>query len=71
MFTGENSRPYVEALAIRDHRIVVVGTSADIDSLAGPKTTRIDVGGRVVIPGINDAHYHLRLEPRCATFAIC
>ena len=63
LFTGDGSRPYVEALAIRGDRIVAVGTSADMQALAGPRTTRIDVGGRVVIPGINDAHYHLRVEP--------
>jgi predicted amidohydrolase YtcJ len=63
LFTSNSVRPYVEALAIRADRIVAVGTSADIESLAGPKTTRIDLGGRVAIPGINDAHYHLRVEP--------
>ncbi len=63
VFTGDGSQPYVEALAIRGDRIAAVGTSANIESLAGPRTTRIDAGGRVVIPGINDAHYHLRVEP--------
>ncbi len=63
LFTGDDSRPFVEALAIRGDRIVAVGTSANMQSLAGPRTTRVDVGGRVVIPGINDAHYHLRVEP--------
>jgi len=63
LFTGDGARPYVEALAIRGDRIVAVGTSTEIGSLVGPKTIRIDVGGRVVIPGINDAHYHLRIEP--------
>jgi predicted amidohydrolase YtcJ len=63
VFTSDGSRPFVEALAIRGDRIVAVGTSAEIASLAGPQTTRLDLGGRVVIPGINDAHYHLRIDP--------
>ena len=63
LFTSDGSRPFVEALAIRGDRIVAVGTSAEMESLAGPKTTRLDLGGRVVIPGINDAHYHLRVDP--------
>src|SRR5215470_2146550 len=63
LFTADGSRPYAEALAVRGDRIVAVNTSANIESLAGPQTTRIDVGGRVMIPGINDAHYHLRVEP--------
>src|SRR5712692_3706984 len=63
VFTADATRPYVEALAIRGDRIVTVGTSAQITALAGPTTRRIDAGVRVVIPGINDAHYHLFVEP--------
>jgi len=63
VFTADARRPYVEALAIRGDRVVTVGTSAQITALTGPTTRRIDVGGRVVIPGINDAHYHLFVEP--------
>lgn len=63
VFTSAGARPLVEALAIRGDRIVAVGTTAEMESLAGAKTTRLDVGGRVVIPGINDAHYHLRVDP--------
>ena len=47
-----------EALAIRDGRILAVGTSADIKKLAGPGTRVIDVGGRTVIPGLIDSHLH-------------
>jgi predicted amidohydrolase YtcJ len=63
LFTSDGLRPFVEALAIRGDRIVAIGTSAEIESLAGPKTIRLDLGGRVVIPGINDAHYHWRVDP--------
>src|SRR5947207_6026578 len=63
VFTGDGARPYVEALAIRGDRIVAAGTSTIVEALAGAGTTRIDLGGRLVIPGINDAHYHLRIEP--------
>jgi len=47
-----------EALAIRDGRIVAVGTSADIRKLAGRETRVIDVQGRTVIPGLIDSHLH-------------
>src|SRR5215470_18391687 len=63
VFTSDSARPLVEALAIRGDRVTAVGTSAEIASMAGPQTTRFDLGGRVVIPGINDAHYHLRVDP--------
>jgi predicted amidohydrolase YtcJ len=64
-FTSEAAHPYVQALAIRGERIVATGDSAKIQALAGPRTRRIDLGGRVAIPGINDAHNHLadRLAP--------
>ncbi len=63
VFTSDRAHPFVEALAIRNDRIVATGTSREVASLAGPKTLRLDLGGRVVVPGINDAHYHPRIEP--------
>lgn len=49
---------FAQALAIRGDRIVAVGGSADIKKVTGPATRVIDAGGRVVIPGFNDAHVH-------------
>lgn len=63
VFTSNASYPYFEALAIRGERIIAVGTSNEITALAGKETKRIDLGGRVVIPGINDAHQHLTVAP--------
>ncbi len=47
-----------EALAIRDGRILAVGTSREIERLAGPATERIDLAGRTATPGLIDAHAH-------------
>ncbi|ERH12045.1 MAG: putative metal-dependent hydrolase [halophilic archaeon J07HB67] len=47
------------ALAVRDGEIVRLGNDYDIEFLAGPETTRIDLDGRVVVPGFVDAHTHL------------
>src|SRR6516162_234984 len=63
IFTSDPAHPYVEALAIRGERIVAAGSTKEIGALAGPQTKRIDLGGRVVIPGIDDAHYHCDAEP--------
>jgi predicted amidohydrolase YtcJ len=63
VFTSSTSHPYVDALAIRGERIVAAGTSKEIAALAGKDTKRIDLRSRVVIPGINDAHYHLGVAP--------
>ncbi|HEY4708578.1 MAG TPA: amidohydrolase [Candidatus Acidoferrales bacterium] len=63
IFTSDNAHPYVQALAIRGERIVATGDSTKIKALAGPQTKQIDLGGRTVIPGINDAHDHIGLDP--------
>src|SRR5208282_409645 len=55
--------PYVQALAIRSERIIAIGDSRKIKALAGAGTRRIDLGGRTVIPGINDAHNHVGIQP--------
>jgi predicted amidohydrolase YtcJ len=63
IFTSDVAHPYVQALAIRGERIVATGDTDKIRALAGPQTKQIDLAGRTVIPGINDAHYHLALTP--------
>ncbi|MDD2696106.1 MAG: amidohydrolase [Anaerolineales bacterium] len=50
--------PGATALAIRDRRILAVGTDADIRNLAGPNTRQIDLGGSLVLPGLSDSHFH-------------
>ena len=40
-------------------RIIAVGTNKEIEALAGPKTRRIDLQGKTVIPGLIDNHMHL------------
>jgi predicted amidohydrolase YtcJ len=53
----------VEAMAIRDGKIVAVGTTAEIRRLAGPGTRVRELGraaaGVTVFPGFDDAHVHL------------
>ena len=60
VFTSDVRRPWAEALGIAGDRIAVVGTDEEVQRwAAGQGNARIiDVAGRVVIPGINDAHVH-------------
>src|SRR4030081_2768078 len=48
----------LQALAIRDGRIVAVGLNDEVRKLAGPNTRPVDVAGRTVIPGLIDSHIH-------------
>jgi len=47
------------ALAIKEGRIVAVGTTADLCDLADSATQVIDAGGKAVLPGFVDAHTHV------------
>ncbi len=48
----------VSALATKGDRIVAVGSDEDVKSLAGKSTKVVDLGGKTVLPGINDCHMH-------------
>ena len=59
IFTANSAQPWAQAIAIRGNRIVAVGTTAEIRALAIETTRVVDLAGRTVIPGINDAHDHI------------
>ncbi|MGH9169454.1 MAG: amidohydrolase [Acidimicrobiales bacterium] len=56
--TLDPARPLAEAIAVSAGRIVAVGSQADIRAMCGPATETIDLGGRLVLPGFQDAHVH-------------
>jgi hypothetical protein len=45
-------------MAVRDGRVVAVGSNADIVAMAGSGTERVDLAGRTVLPGLIDSHVH-------------
>lgn len=74
IFTADPAAPWAEAVAIKDGKFLAVGASTDIAAI---KATRsIDAGGKLVVPGLTDAHVHLgssgdacqRLPPRALPF---
>ncbi|HEX7021180.1 MAG TPA: amidohydrolase [Gemmatimonadaceae bacterium] len=56
--TVDPSRPEAEAVAICGERIAQVGTTTEIRALVTGRTRVIDLAGRRVVPGFNDAHVH-------------
>ena len=48
-----------QAMAVHGERIQFLGSTAEVLSYAGPRTQKIDLKGRMVIPGIIDSHTHL------------
>src|SRR6516162_271726 len=59
IWTVAKDRPEVEALAVWRDRSLAVGTTAEIQRLAGAHTRLIDLEGRRVVPGFHDSHVHL------------
>jgi predicted amidohydrolase YtcJ len=57
--TVDPDRPRTQAIAISGEFIIKVGSNEEVRRLAGRSTRIIDAGGRLVVPGFNDAHVHL------------
>ena len=57
MTMGAVRRP-AEAVAVKDGRITFVGSARDATSWVGPRTRRIDLAGRTLLPSFQDAHVH-------------
>lgn len=49
---------WAEAVAVRDGRILAVGSAADLAELRGPKTVLVDLQGRLLLPGFTESHLH-------------
>jgi predicted amidohydrolase YtcJ len=58
IWTVNPKQPEAEAVACIGNRIVAVGTTSEIKAWAGRSTRVIDLAGKRVVPGFNDAHVH-------------
>ena len=59
ILTVDKAFTIVEAVGIRDGKILAVGRNDEIKRLAGEKTKVVDLQGKTVIPGLNDSHNHM------------
>ena len=57
--TLDRAKPEAQAVAIKDGRITSVGSDREIGPLASPKTKKIELGGRRLVPGLIDSHTHI------------
>jgi hypothetical protein len=58
VLTMDPNRRTADAVAIAGDTITAVGTEAEVLAAAGSTATIVDVGGRILMPGFNDAHCH-------------
>lgn len=70
IWTVDDKKPTVQAVAIKDGKFVVVGTNAEALKLRGPATRVIDLRGRFVVPGFNDNHVHFASAAQFLEFNI-
>ena len=59
IYTGVAASPVVEAVAVKEGRIIAAGAKAGIDASIGPDTDIIDLKGAALYPGFVDSHAHL------------
>jgi predicted amidohydrolase YtcJ len=58
VYTVDATRSWAQAVAVREGRIALVGTDDDVRAAVGRGTEVIDLGGRMLVPGFQDAHVH-------------
>ncbi|MGH9702931.1 MAG: amidohydrolase, partial [Candidatus Acidiferrales bacterium] len=56
--TVDQNFSIAQAFAVYDDKFVAVGSNSAMLALAGPRTRKIDLQGRTVVPGLMDDHYH-------------
>ena len=59
VYTADEGRSIAEAVAVRDGEIIAVGSAAEVAAYQGPQTQTIDLAGRMLMPGLHDAHIHV------------
>lgn len=58
IYTADNNRSMVEAMAIREGKVVFVGNANAAKKWIGSQTKVEDLGGKLVLPGLIDSHLH-------------
>jgi predicted amidohydrolase YtcJ len=58
VFTAREGAPTTQAFAVKDGKFIAVGATAAVRARIGPETKIIDAGGRFVVPGLADGHFH-------------
>lgn len=58
IFTVNENQPLAESVISENGKIIFVGSNIEADSFIDDKTTVIDLHGRLMLPGFNDAHLH-------------
>src|SRR6476660_1220802 len=58
VLTMDAADSVAEAVAIKDDKVLAVGTTREIEALKGSRTEAVDLKGRTALPGLADIHVH-------------
>ena len=61
VYTVDQQRPWADAIAIKGDRIAWVGDESAAKAKIGPSTRVVDAGGKMILPGFIDSHFHVLL----------
>jgi predicted amidohydrolase YtcJ len=70
VYTLDPGLPWAQAFAVRDGKIVAVGSDTDVEPLAGPDTRIVDAAGAMVMPGLVDVHSHVGFGGQAAAWEL-
>ncbi len=64
IYTVDEEFSTASALAVKDGRFLYVGDADGVEAFIGPNTFVVDLEGKTIIPGLHDAHVHIRYGER-------
>jgi predicted amidohydrolase YtcJ len=59
VYTVNDKQPHAESIAVKDERVVFVGSNEEAKKFRSDSTPIIDLGGKTVVPGLTDSHCHI------------
>jgi hypothetical protein len=70
VYTLDPARPWADAFAVRDGKVVLVGSEADVAAVTGSRTRVIHAEGAMVMPGLIDVHSHVGFGGQAAAWEL-
>jgi predicted amidohydrolase YtcJ len=67
IITADDKQPACEAIAIKDGKILSIGSFNDMEKFKGQNTNLMDLTGKTIIPGLHDAHVHFESGAKAVT----
>jgi len=69
--TMDKEKPFVEAIAIQDEKVVAIGTNEEIQNLSNNQSVSMNMDGKTILPGFTDSHIHLNYYAKSLTQVNC